>query len=740
MNRPSAPILNEAALALRSGDRERAVMLFREVLRTEPRNTHALIALAELSLASGRPREAIELYGRLPKQWQRKPAVKRNHSRALNDEGIAHMHGGDAEAASGSFDRAMAIDATNFEAAVNRARASMVLSRLDEAERFMMHARSLSPRDPSVDLLAARIELLRGNLEHAERLIEGTAPRCAVKTSWRSELADLYATMGRIDQARPIYENLIAEAEDPMPAIRWARILSDHSRPLEAVSQLDRATGHVSYKGGLDLLIADLHRRSGQAEQCRSFAEKVLERDPFNVTAALFKALVLPTVYADREHLLQARNGYEEGLRWIEESWLPRFLAESPKQPRIDDLAWQNFLLAYQGYNDLDLQLRFAAVLQAMIAHRRPDLLLAVEPSRDRRRRQIGLVSSFWNRSTVGSYFGSWISAFRDAGYQTHLIQIGDNVDPYTHSLANAADFFHLWPLPLTELAEKIRALGLDAVLFPEVGMDARTFTLAATRLAPIQGCAWGHPVTTGLQTMDTYFSCESMETARAASHYSERLVLLPGLGTCYERPEAPPTRTRAEIGLPEKARLYLVPQSTFKVHPLFDALLVGVLERDKDGRAVLFEGREEGTTAPLGSRLSSALSRARLDPRERLIFLRRMSREDFLEVNRLCDVMLDVPQWSGGNTSLDAIAAGLPIVTLPGELMRSRQAAGILSLLGLDELVAGTPDRYIQTAIAAASDADQHRELRRRIASSREVLFDNREPLSRLVAEWPFR
>jgi len=63
--------------------------------------------------------------------------------------------------------------------------------------------------------------------------------------------------------------------------------------------------------------------------------------------------------------------------------------------------------------------------------------------------------------------------------------------------------------------------------------MDSMTLRLAAHRLAPLQVASWGHPITTGLPTIDLYFSGEMLEAPDADTHYRERLVRLPGTGCC---------------------------------------------------------------------------------------------------------------------------------------------------------------------------------------------------------------
>ena len=111
----------------------------------------------------------------------------------------------------------------------------------------------------------------------------------------------------------------------------------------------------------------------------------------------------------------------------------------------------------------------------------------------------------------------------------------------------------------------------------------------------------------------------------------------------------------------------------------------------------------------------------------------RRSRSASFRAVLAAADVVLDTFHWSGGNTSLDAFAAGTPVVTLPGRFMRGRQTAAMLAMMGLDALVAASPGDYVPLAMRIARDRDANRELRSRIAAAREALFERREPVAAL-------
>jgi predicted O-linked N-acetylglucosamine transferase (SPINDLY family) len=86
---------------------------------------------------------------------------------------------------------------------------------------------------------------------------------------------------------------------------------------------------------------------------------------------------------------------------------------------------------------------------------------------------------------------------------------------------------------------------------------------------------------------------------------------------------------------------------------------------------------------------------------------------------------MLDTLHWSGGNTSIDALACGLPIVTLPGAYMRGRQSAGMLGLLGVPELIARDRAECVTLASRLVGDRAWRDGLCARIRASHGRLFD---------------
>jgi CRISPR-associated protein Csy1 len=184
-------------------------------------------------------------------------------------------------------------------------------------------------------------------------------------------------------------------------------------------------------------------------------------------------------------------------------------------------------------------------------------------------------------------------------------------------------------------------------------------------------------------------------------------------------------------VGLPEGRRIYLCAQSLFKVHPEMDGMLADILVADPEGMLVFFQASGRRVTDTLAGRLQRAFAVRGIAPRGQLKFLPRMESGAFRRALALADVVVDTVRWSGGNTSIDAFAAGTPVVTLPGKFMRARQTAGMLAMMQLPDLIAADPAQYVRIAVEVARDRERNVALRRAIAERREVLFDRPEPLA---------
>jgi predicted O-linked N-acetylglucosamine transferase (SPINDLY family) len=272
--------------------------------------------------------------------------------------------------------------------------------------------------------------------------------------------------------------------------------------------------------------------------------------------------------------------------------------------------------------------------------------------------------------------------------------------------------------------------MELDVLFFQDIGMEPFSYLLASARLAKVQCVSFGHPDTTGIPAMDYYVSSDLYEPPGAEEHYSERLVQLHELPILayYFRPPVPQgLPTRSDLGLPTHTRLYVCAQTLFKLHPDFDALIRGILERDGTGRILLFSG-ECGQWSML---LKRRFRRVMPDLADRIEFLPRQPYPRFLQLLSAADVMLDTPHFNGMTTSIEAFATGTPVITLPGALQRGRVTAAMYRAMGIEDAVAGSSEQYAELAVELAVSVERRHALRQLIAERSQILFEDRRALA---------
>ncbi|MEJ0068027.1 MAG: hypothetical protein WDO24_04070 [Pseudomonadota bacterium] len=108
--------------------------------------------------------------------------------------------------------------------------------------------------------------------------------------------------------------------------------------------------------------------------------------------------------------------------------------------------------------------------------------------------------------------------------------------------------------------------------------MSPLTYFLAFARLAPCSAYPGAIRTRPASAILDYFLTCDAMEPEGAEAHYTELLVRLPGPTLYYQPPRFDARlKTRVELGLDEAAHLYICPQSLFKFHPDFDAVLVDI-------------------------------------------------------------------------------------------------------------------------------------------------------------------
>ena len=262
-------------------------------------------------------------------------------------------------------------------------------------------------------------------------------------------------------------------------------------------------------------------------------------------------------------------------------------------------------------------------------------------------------------------------------------------------------------PMPFDGIVKTIREAQCDLIYYWEVGTDAINYFLPFFGLAPVQCTSWGVQVTSGIAQINYYLSSELVEPPDANNHYTETLLLAKTLLTYQYRTALPESvKKREDFGFSSNQHLYVCAQHLGKFHPDFDAIIAAILRRDNLGVMVITEDRYRHAAKQLRSRFARRMA----DVTERIVFLPRQSRPDYLSLMAAADVLLDPPYFGGVNTTYDGISLAKPIVTMPSRFHRGRYTYGgqTLDCRG----GRGAQCQYEQSCAVAGLDGRHHSEV----------------------------
>jgi len=675
----------QAALAhQQNGEHEAAIALLGDLLRRVPDHpdAHNLMGLSLHAL--GRSGDGLR---QLEKAIAARPDVAMFHTNA----GVMALAAGDAEGALARHQCAIEIDPMSSDAYNNLGIALQHHCLFEDAQIVLEKAVLLNPNAASA----------RVNLGNVLRLL------------------------GRLTDAVTAYEEAIALAPERAEAHNnLGNALKQLGRFGDALASFDRALalmpGYADAHYNRSLVLA----ARGDAEGALAGLDQALTLRDDN-RFRLARAGLLPVIGRSSDHL---------------RSWRERFITEITDLMSLGirlpitaiDAPVMNFYLAYQGENDRDVM----TLLSRFYRQACPELCWtaphceAGAPARGNGRLRVGFFSMYFKNHAVCWTIRDLLAALPVDRFERSVITTVAPAE-IDGALVASADRTEHVPQNLVAARNRIAEMELDILIYADIGMDALSYCLAHGRLAPVQCATWGHPVTTGIPTVDYYLSSDVAEPPNAESHYTENLIRLDGVQTSYRFPAVPNhVRDRAALGLPGEGTLYICPQSLFKLHPAMDEPLAAILCGDPDARLVVFYGVDEFSVDALLKRWRRTLG----EWFDRVCFISRLPFDGFMEVLCSADVLLDSFPFGGGNTSYQGFAAGVPIVTLPGDYLPGRGTLAHYRLMGIEGCVASSVTEYAEIALRLGTDRVYRDRIAAQIRDRRGVLFNDQRVVEHLA------
>ena len=471
-------------------------------------------------------------------------------------------------------------------------------------------------------------------------------------------------------------------------------------------------------------------QRNGKTNEAVAAFEQSLHLQP-RPEVRLKMALTLSVIYDNIETMHHWRQRLTQQIATLQTEQLQI-------EPTVDTVS-PNFLLAYHGLNDLEIQRSIGQLYHAKMnakaakktknANSSPFASFASlsrssrsplsSPSRSRSR--VGFVSKYFRSHTIGLLNRGFIAQLSRAKFEVIVFSLGHHDDPIATQIQQQADLYIELPDDVAAARQMIAAQNLDILYYTDLGMEPLSYALALHRLAPVQCVTWGHPVTTGLETIDYFISSQLYETAESDQHYSEKLIQLPSLNTYYYHPITDYYQQQRTKDKGQRTT-YLCPQSLFKLHPDFDPILAEILRQDPHGQLHLLSGLYPAWNELLLQRFRRTMP----DVIQRVEFVPRLTQPEFLQLLATADVILDTIHFCGGNTSLEAFAVGTPIVTMPSGYLRGRLTYGFYQKMELLDGVAMNPADYVAIAVKLGTDPAYRAHLKAEILARNHLLYED--------------
>ncbi|MBK8478951.1 MAG: tetratricopeptide repeat protein [Opitutaceae bacterium] len=332
---------------------------------------------------------------------------------------------------------------------------------------------------------------------------------------------------------------------------------------------------------------------------------------------------------------------------------------------------------------------------------------------------RIGYVSPDFGNHAVGNCLRSLFARHDRSRVSVHAFSLLPHTEnEYSTALRAGVDTWdELHALGDREAAERIAAREIDVLVDLAGHTKDNRLQLFAWRPAPVQVAWLGYPGTTGAASIDWILADTHLIPPSEEHAFTEKILRLPGsyLPTDDAQTIATGHDTRAEHGLPETGTVFCAFNNTYKIEPLIFGAWMEILRRTPGSVLWLRQ-----CPAPAAANLRREAETRGIAPPRLLFETQGLSKDLHLARLRAADLYLDTHFYNAHSTAADALRAGLPVLTLPGQTFPSRVGVGLLTTLGLtDELLAASLEDYVERAVRFAAEPERLRSVRARLGQA---------------------
>ena len=616
--------------------------------------------------------------------------------------------------------------------------AQLKSNKVDAAMRALQQARKLDPGSVEVLCNLASVETVCGKLDDAERTLRQALALVPDHAGALTSLGRLRHHLGDYDAAAAFFERSLSNYPEPVDS--WLALANTRLAQFQwgiAEAHVRRALSLSPGSADAWYLLGLLFERQGRLADALQPYRNSMQIRPRAATAHNL-GLVLDqlgewqSAANAMEQALQLQPDLFEALGQL--VFIKRRLCDWHGLPALAARVIGAVDARVAGLTPFSCLVEEATPAQQLMCARtfarqfentssRPDFAPGTF-GRDGIR--VGFVSSGFGEHATGLLVVELIERLRAAPLQTiAFATTHSDGSALRERIETAFDEFHGVSLRTPAvIAQTIRDAQIDILLDVDgYCMNSRP-RIFALKPAPVQISWLAYPGSLGAPWYDYLIADRFVIPAAQRQHYDEKIAYLP---RCYQPTDAtrvvvdPPSRMAC--GLPAKGFVYCCFNNTWKFTPRSFALWMRILRAVPASVLWLLDGPPGNGIA---ERLRIAAQADGID-RQRLIFTQKLKHADYLSRYRNADLFLDTNPYNAHTTASDALYAGCPVLTCPGETFASRVAGSLNHQLDLDEMNVDNDDAYVARAIELATQPDRLALLRARLRdpTTRNRLFD---------------
>ena len=295
--------------------------------------------------------------------------------------------------------------------------------------------------------------------------------------------------------------------------------------------------------------LANLYIDIGKINDAYKCFEKLFKLKPDNIEYKINKALLVTPITQSVKEINSYRKKYTKGLESLKKY---KFLIREP----ADKIELNFFYLAYHAKENLEIKKKTAKFFKKII----PNINYVNNDVKKKKIIKVGFISEFLGNHTIAKLFGGLIKNIDRKKFEVVIFHTSlTSKSSMRKEIDDSASKTIILNSKIENQQQQIKEEKLDILFYPDIGMSPTTYFLALSRFAPVQIVSWGHPETTGIDTIDYFLSSALFELNNAKKKYTERLIQLSQFPLYYNPPFAQSKsvlKNRSHFNFPKKKKI----------------------------------------------------------------------------------------------------------------------------------------------------------------------------------------